>query len=154
MPRFGETAEAVALYDDYIGFGPVHKDKTLKFVLPKPSKNDIERFFCRVEILDSGCWYWFGARSRGRGNTKWYGSFRYGNTTVRAHRFICELVGKGCPPGYERDHTCNFSLCVNPDHIEVIPCTVNQSRRKERVSVRATILSAFYDLLRMGGYDV
>lgn len=35
---------------------------------------DVKRFFRYVEKLPNGCWYWTGARSRGKGNRKWYGS--------------------------------------------------------------------------------
>lgn len=91
---------------------------------------DIDRFMSYVDKLPSGCWFWTGARSRGRGNRKWYGSFRVGHRTVRAHRFACEVLGqRDCPAGYHRDHTCRFSLCVNPAHLEVVTHEVNQERK-------------------------
>jgi hypothetical protein len=95
---------------------------------------DIKRFFRYVEKLPNGCWFWSGARSRGKGNRRWYGSFRIGKTSVRAHRFSCEVIGqKGpLPDGHDRDHTCVFSLCVNPDHVEYVPKQVNQERKVER----------------------
>ena len=99
---------------------------------------DIERFMRYVERLPSGCWYWTGARSRGRGNRKWYGSFRVGGRTVRAHRFSCEVLGgRECPPAHDRDHTCCFSMCVNPAHIEVVPKTINQARKMARARQHA-----------------
>lgn len=50
---------------------------------------------------------------------------------VRAHRFACEAIGlKGpLPKGHDRDHTCRFSLCVNPDCIEYVTKKVNQERK-------------------------
>lgn len=93
---------------------------------------DVNRFFGYVEILPNGCWFWTGARSKGRGNKKWYGSFWIGKRTVRAHRFSCDMVGKACPPGYHRDHTCVFSLCVNPFHIEIVTPGVNTELRDAR----------------------
>lgn len=91
---------------------------------------DIERFMRYVDKLPNGCWYWMGARSRGRGNRKWYGSFRLGKRTVRAHRFASEVLGGvRCPPGYHRDHVCCFSMCVNPRHIEVVTREENQRRK-------------------------
>lgn len=76
------------------------------------------RFMSFVEVLPCGCWYWTGARSRGRGNKKWYGSFWFRGMSVRAHRFAHDyLASKECPPGWHRDHECRFSMCVNPDHI-------------------------------------
>jgi hypothetical protein len=99
----------------------------------RASINDIKRFFGYVEKLPNGCWYWTGARSRGKGNRKWYGSFRLGKQTVRAHRFSSEVLkGEECPPGHHRDHTCHFSMCVNPEHIEVVPKEINQERKVRR----------------------
>lgn len=93
---------------------------------------DVERFMRYVVVLKSGCWLWIGGKSRGagkKGQKVWYGSFRVGRRTVRAHRFSSEVLGKQvCPPGYSRDHLCEFSLCVCPDCIEVVPKRVNQER--------------------------
>lgn len=95
--------------------------------------NDIERFLRFVEKLPSGCWYWTGARSRGNGNRKWYGSFRVKGKTVRAHRFVCEVIaGKQLPKGHHRDHTCGFSMCVNPGHLEIVTAEENERRKKQR----------------------
>ena len=97
----------------------------------------IERFMTKVIKRRSGCWEWQGARSRGGGNSLWYGSFRCGSKVVRAHRFSSEVFNKDeCPKGYHRDHTCNNSLCVNPDHIEVVTHEENQRREEAR---RATV---------------
>lgn len=96
---------------------------------------DIERFNRFVEVLPNGCHFWSGARSRGKGNKKWYGSFRLNGTTIRAHRFACEALAippRPCPPEHHRDHTCLFSLCVNPEHIEVVHKDENQRRKIER----------------------
>lgn len=93
-------------------------------------EDDIARFMKYVEILPCGCWFWTGARSRGQGNRKWYGSFRYQGKVWRAHRFSHDIIGgKVCPPGYHRDHLCKFSLCVNPDCLEAVTPAVNQERR-------------------------
>ena len=97
------------------------------------TQKDIERFMSYVDKLPNGCWFWTGARSRGKGNKKWYGSFYVNGTTIRAHRFSVEVLKcEPCGPGHHRDHTCVFSLCVNPDHIEVVPKKVNQERKQER----------------------
>lgn len=97
------------------------------------TSEDIVRFMKYVDVLSCGCWYWTGARSRGKGNKKWYGSFRLGGRVIRAHRFASEVLGGNpCPPGCHRDHTCGFSMCVNPEHLEVVPKEVNQARKMER----------------------
>lgn len=97
------------------------------------TEDEIARFMSFVEFLESGCWFWTGARSRGQGNRRWYGSFSYRGKVIRAHRFASEEIGgQTCPPGHHRDHKCHFSMCVNPDHIEVVPKEVNQQRKMER----------------------
>lgn len=97
---------------------------------------DIERFMRYVDKLPSGCWFWTGGRSRGKGNRKWYGSFRVGKRTIRAHRFSCEAIGnKGpLPPGHDREHGCVFSLCVNPDCIDYVTKERNQELKMERTN--------------------
>lgn len=83
----------------------------------------------------SACWLWMGGRSRGKGNRSWYGSFRLGTRSVRAHRFACEaLAWIECPPDHHRDHLCCNSLCVNPEHLEVVHKVENQRRKMERRS--------------------
>lgn len=95
---------------------------------------DVRRFYKYVDKLPNGCWFYTGARSRGKGNRKWYGSFRVGKHTVRAHRFSCEAIGKKgpLPPGHDREHLCVFSLCVNPYHIEYVLKIVNHERKMQR----------------------
>lgn len=106
------------------------------------TEEDVARFLSFVDKLPNGCHYWTGARSRGKGNKKWYGSFkativlpdgRKVRRSVRAYRFACEVLGKrNCPPEHHRDHTCEFSMCVNEKHIEVVHKTVNQERKVQR----------------------
>ena len=98
---------------------------------------DVERLMKNVFVLPNGCWLWLGARSRGKGNRLWYGSFplRINGKwrTVRAHRFSSEVFnGHECPPGHDRDHNCTLSLCVHPGCIEVVPKKLNQERKMER----------------------
>lgn len=97
---------------------------------------DVERFLSYVEVLDSGCWLWTGARSRGKGNKKWYGSFAVKGRTVRAHTFALAVSGVECPDGYHRDHICNFSLCVNPEHFECVTREENQRRKTARTRIK------------------
>ena len=60
---------------------------------------DVARFMTHVDKLPGGCWFWTGARSRGRGNRKWYGTFKVQGRAVRAHRFACEAIGGCGDPG-------------------------------------------------------
>jgi len=102
------------------------------------SPTDISRFMSFVDVLPCGCWYWTGGRSRGKGNRKWYGTFWVGGKSIRAHRFASEvLAGAACPPGFHRDHTCSFSMCVNPAHIEVVTSAENNARKIARKAAHA-----------------
>lgn len=95
---------------------------------------DKERFLSQVDKLPNGCWFWCGARSRGKGNKKWYGSFWCKALgTIRAHRFSLKAFkGQDCPPGHDRSHLCHFSMCVNPDHLVIELKTTNQARKSEK----------------------
>jgi hypothetical protein len=95
---------------------------------------DIDRFMTHVDKLPCGCWFWTGARSRGKGNRKWYGSFKVKGRAVRAHRFSDEVLAKRgpLPRGHHRDHKCEFSLCVNPDCLERVTHEENETRKKVR----------------------
>ena len=117
--------------------------------LLKATEADIARFMDKVDKLPNGCWFYTGARSRGgtsskrKWSQKWYGSFYLNGTTVRAHRFSSEVFNKDeCPKGYARDHLCEFSLCVNPEHIEVVTNEENIRRKcaDYRRSVGAAIV--------------
>ncbi|MDJ0921067.1 MAG: hypothetical protein QNI84_08055 [Henriciella sp.] len=99
-------------------------------LLAQATQADVDRFMKKVKKLPNGCWFWTGGRSRGQGNSLPYGTFSLQGRGVRAHVFAAEVIGKKvCPPGHHRDHTCEFSLCVNPDHIEIVPASENLKRR-------------------------
>lgn len=110
-------------------------------MMPAATNIDIQRFMSLVDMLPNGCWYWTGGRSRGGGNKKWYGTFNYQGTAVRAHRFSCEKLGKlpPLPKGWHRDHTCVFSMCVNPAHLEYVTHEENQRRKIERAKAATSI---------------
>lgn len=99
--------------------------------------SDIARFLDYCEENSDGCLVWQGTRSRGRGNTAWYGSFkptahRY---PMRAHKFYAVAV-LGLRPKSEvhhLDHTCQNSLCVR--HIDCVPAIVNLKLRWIRAQV-------------------
>lgn len=96
------------------------------------TQRDVDRFMRFVMKHPCGCWIWIGAKSRGKGNRKWYGSFWVDGKSRRAHIVAAVMLGKGHVPGHHEDHTCNFSLCVNPEHVECVPQAVNQERKMER----------------------
>jgi len=104
------------------------------------TQSDVDRFLRKCIWLERHqCLIWIAARSRGRGNTAWYGSFWlpkrilpdgrvWPGRTVRAHKFYAVAVlGLRPEPGRHLDHTCQDSLCVR--HIECVPELVNLARR-------------------------
>lgn len=82
-----------------------------------------ERFWSHVKKSD-GCWIWTSAVRRR------YGRFAVSTgKQVSAHRFSYELVHGAIDPSMTIDHLCQNTLCVNPDHMEVVTLLENIHRR-------------------------
>jgi hypothetical protein len=62
-----------------------------------------------------GCWLWLGGIGK-RSNGSIEGRFRYKDET-RAARSAWLLYRGEIPDGSHVLHTCDVSLCVNPDHL-------------------------------------
>lgn len=78
---------------------------------------------------------WRGGRSRGRGNTAWYGTFTAQGKSVRAHKFYgVAFLGLRPKSGiHHLDHFCPDSLCVSCIRKEVE--AINLKLRWIRVQV-------------------
>lgn len=61
----------------------------------------------------SDCWEWSGSCPGGR-----HGHFSIGAGTVKAHRWIYELLHGPIPDGLVIRHKCDNAKCVNPLHLE------------------------------------
>ena len=86
---------------------------------------DIARFLRHTRTVRSKsspigyCRIWCGAKSRGQGNSQWYGSFwlpgyngKKGKS-VRAHKFAAvAILGLRPGPGEHLDHACKTTLCT------------------------------------------
>jgi hypothetical protein len=93
--------------------------------LPAFSESLPARFASKVGGADArGCLPWLGAvQSSG------YGSVGLGTgKTALAHRVAYEMARGAIPAGMTIDHLCRNTLCVNPDHMEVVPRAVNIQR--------------------------
>ncbi len=86
------------------------------------------RFSRFVEIdRQTGCWLWKGHCDR-----KGYGQFRLKDRAHWAHRISYVIFCGPIPEGFQIDHTCNCSSCVNPEHLEAVPAQVNRERQTQR----------------------
>ena len=89
----------------------------------------------------TGCWFWTGAVTRGSGNKAWYASISFPGSRaaglkggVRGGVWSCVVAGK-MVPGMHPDHKCKHTLCVNWDHLEVVPPRENALRRWGRSEI-------------------
>jgi len=79
---------------------------------------DAETFvrFMRLVHVPEGrglCWTWTGNKPDGR-----YGHFSLGMKTVKAHRWLYQLINGPIPEGLVIRHKCDNPQCVNPMHLE------------------------------------
>jgi hypothetical protein len=79
-------------------------------------------FWSKVEIAETGCWTWTGARSVG------YGHFAIKRRTNLAHRVAYEALVGPIGDGLTIDHLCRNPACVNPAHLE--PVTMGENMRR------------------------
>ena len=86
---------------------------------PKPKLTTFERFIAKVEKTET-CWLWKASK-----NPKGYGSF--GETY--AHRWSYEHYKRPIPAGWQIDHLCKVTSCVNPEHLEAVTLEENLRRQ-------------------------
>ena len=102
---------------------------------------DMEARLIANSVFDpvTGCWLWIAARDK-RASTP------YGKISVRvdghhkkrqAHIVSYETFIGPVPEGYEIDHTCKNTFCINPGHLEAVPPGVNKERRTRVYKRRA-----------------
>jgi len=71
-------------------------------------------FWSRVEKDQSGHWYWKGVK-----NWAGYGFLTRDGKRVYAHRYAYEVSHGPIPTGACVLHSCDFRLCVRPDHLHL-----------------------------------
>ena len=75
----------------------------------------------RVEVSPVGCWIWQRCLVKG------YGCWKFNGGSL-AHRIVYELLIGPIPEGYQIDHLCKVTRCVNPDHLEPVTPTEHSLR--------------------------
>lgn len=79
------------------------------------------------------CWVWTAKTDRAG-----YGQFPMGKSSVYAHRWICEFTNGPIPDGYEVDHLCFNTSCVNyVSHLEVVTSRTNCLRSDGVTAINA-----------------
>lgn len=89
------------------------EERLWRFISPEPN---------------SGCWLWVGAVAGS--NTHRYGVmwFPEHKNNTPAHRVSYMLAKGEIPEGYDIDHLCRNTYCVNPDHLEAVTHKENMAR--------------------------
>lgn len=92
-----------------------------------------DRFWSKVDVRGPDeCWEWKANHVRPVGQRARYGRIGApgGRRMLLAHRVSVELsTGSVIPDGMEIDHVCQNTLCVNPQHLEVVTPDENRRRR-------------------------
>ena len=74
-------------------------------------------FYAKIQPEpNSGCWIWIGSVN-GKYPKLWDGRRGY---VVFAHRFSWTVFRGDIPDGYDVDHKCRLTVCVNPQHLEPV----------------------------------
>lgn len=89
------------------------------------------------EYVNTPCWLWQGnLNSKGypRLNVRVNGK----HVTLYVHRLSYELWKEAISEGYEVDHVCFTTMCINPDHLRLLENVDNSRRRRSNAKRRST----------------
>lgn len=92
--------------------------------MPPKARPVLDRFADQIALTDSGCIEWIGATT-GRGYAQIKLTPSEGKRLVYVHRWSYEYHTGPISAGFEIDHLCRNTLCVNPDHLEAVTPRVN-----------------------------
>lgn len=99
-------------------------------VYPRRRRPPQERFWEKVDKSGS-CWLWTAGKAYG------YGSFRVDGRSRGAHVLAYEWLVGPVPVGLQIDHLCRNRACVNPEHMEAVPQSVNILRGESPPALNA-----------------
>lgn len=106
----------------------LHEQQALTSRSPAAQAKTLARFREAIEPdWFFGCWMW-----KETPNQDTYGVLHAG-TPWLAHRFAYVWFYGGHKRHLTLDHLCNRTLCVRPDHMQVVSKTLNTARRDKRV---------------------
>ncbi len=78
-------------------------------------KTLLERLLEKIKKDKNNCWLWTGA-TRGR-DTLRYGMLNHQRETIATHRLSWTIHKGEIPKGLHVLHTCDTTLCINPEHL-------------------------------------
>lgn len=96
---------------------------------------DRDRFRSHVSVELSGCWKWLGPLKQTPIGP--YANCHYQGRQTAAHRVAWLLFRGPIPDGFQIDHLCRNTRCVNPDHLEPVTQRENILRGTAPAAINA-----------------
>lgn len=85
----------------------------------RPPLAVLQRIFAKLKVK-SDCWLWTGTTT-----STGYGRISIDDTYVRVHRVVFAAFYGDIPKGFDVHHRCHERLCVNPEHVSLLPRGAN-----------------------------
>lgn len=93
--------------------------------IPLLNQKQVIRFVNSFRVIRSGCWEW-KKLTKPASNGRHYPCFQFGRcASYPAHRVSLVIFGVVPPINKSVDHLCKNTLCVNPDHLEIVTIKEN-----------------------------